>query len=78
MTPASYGECVFNVPLAGRYRLIMNSDAVRFGGTGFGGLDQGDPVFWTEEDDGDSPARLRLPLPPLAGIYLEYEGKEED
>ncbi len=75
MTPASYDDYAVHLPLAGRFRLLLNSDAVRFGGSGYGGL-EGEAIFFETEDrggEGGGDHQLRLTLPPLAGLYLIKE-----
>ena len=112
MTPASYPSFRIRVPNEGQYRLILNSDSPRYGGSGYAGLDEDGVVFHTidraasEKNKGapgmyerivsagkqngtagasddsldnhrqrmvDSPA-IDMPIPPLSGIYLLYEG----
>jgi 1,4-alpha-glucan branching enzyme len=51
------------VPANGRWRELINSDAVIYGGSGQGNLGG------VEAREG----RVRLTLPPLATIMLEYE-----
>ena len=52
------------VPFAGPWREILNTDAIRYGGSG---VENSSPVSATVTSD--SP-ELRLDLPPLAAIYL--------
>ena len=80
MTPASYGDYIIPVPREGFYRLLLNSDAVRYGGSGYGGLDQEETGYTTEGLYQGDPARqaLRISLPPLAGLYLHYAGKRKE
>lgn len=111
MTPASYPSFKVRVPKEGQYRLILNSDLPRYGGSGYAGLDEDGVVFHTIDrtpsekkkrpgmyerlvsavkqngvagtpknrlnDDRQSiidfPA-IDMPIPPLSGIYLLYEG----
>ena len=62
------------VPKAGSYRVVLNTDAVRFGGNGTSRK----TVYKSEEipmhDFGNS---IELTLPPLCTIYLKAEKKEE-
>ena len=80
MTPAAYESYVIPVPEEGRYRLLLNSDAVQYGGSGYGGLEE--QAAWTASagPDGENPhrAELQLSLPPLAGVYLHYTGEREE
>ncbi len=119
MTPATFETYRVRVPKPGQYRLILNSDLPRYGGSGYGALEGDHIVFHTissaiskrgetpglyekltnallEEDvvpsnssDRDSDSHpmsndkwsssqpvpvIDMPLPPLAGLYLLYEG----
>jgi len=116
MTPASFESYRVPVPKAGNYRLLLNSDDLRYGGSGYGGLESGHTVFHSfaaagsgaggasdrqgeacctegggrgetgSHDHGAYPPSdglqsrpqpsqvIDLPLPPLAGLYLLYEG----
>jgi 1,4-alpha-glucan branching enzyme len=61
------------VPLAGRYREIMNSDSQYYGGSNLGNGSVSiwaDDIYWM-----DRPHSLNLTLPPLACIVLSYEGE---
>ena len=80
MTPAPYLDYVLPVPKKGLYRLLLNSDAPGYGGSGYGGIDGG-AVWETRDNDcqeDSARAELQLSLPPLAGLYLEYLGERED
>lgn len=70
MTPASYEQYPLRVPYRGRYRLLLNSDDPLYGGSAYQDLDVG-RVFLSED------LILKLPVPPLAGMYLLYEGEQE-
>ncbi|MGH7606982.1 MAG: 1,4-alpha-glucan branching protein GlgB, partial [Gemmatimonadales bacterium] len=67
-TPVPRDDYRIGVPVAGRYRLRLSSDAGRYGGSGYAVPDTFDtePVpFHTR------PQSLRLRLPPLAALVLE-------
>jgi len=70
MTPASYEQYPLRVPYEGRYHLLLNSDDPLYGGSAYRDLDVG-RVFLSED------LILKLPVPPLAGMYLLYEGEQE-
>ncbi len=81
MTPASHENYVIRLPKGGTYRLLLNSDAAEFGGSGYGGLGARGPVFVSQRQEGDAGGEayvLNVPLPPLAGLYLLHEGERED
>lgn len=79
MTPAAYDQFRIHVPKAGGYRLLLNSDALAFGGSGYGGLEAQGPLFESQSREGEAEGfELILPLPPLAGLYLQYQGESED
>ncbi|BAH39752.1 1,4-alpha-glucan branching enzyme [Gemmatimonas aurantiaca T-27] len=71
LTPVPRDQYRLGVPRAGRYRLLLNSDASAFGGSGY-------PVF--EEVTTDAmpyhgfDASIVLSLPPLAMLVLLPEG----
>ncbi len=122
MTPATFESYRVRVPKQGRYRLLLNSDWTRYGGSGYSGIDGEHVVFHTvpsaiskrgvnsgfyermanatyAQDDAsvqsfehknnsqpvlndkfssDNPSPvIDMPLPPLAGLYLLYEGDSE-
>jgi 1,4-alpha-glucan branching enzyme len=122
MTPATFDSYRVRVPKQGRYRLLLNSDWTRYGGSGYSGIDGEHVVFHTvpsaiskrgvnsgfyermanatyAQDDAsvqsfehknnsqpvlndkyssDNPSPvIDMPLPPLAGLYLLYEGDSE-
>jgi 1,4-alpha-glucan branching enzyme len=59
------------LPHAGRWREILNSDAHDYGGSGVGNL--GAVTAFTHPAHG-FPASAEVILPPLATIYLEFDG----
>ena len=66
------------VPLAGEYFEVLNSDALRFGGSGLENLQQmpSGPVYWQS-----CPYSILLTLPPLSTVILKRRldvGKDED
>ncbi|HXU04706.1 MAG TPA: alpha amylase C-terminal domain-containing protein, partial [Polyangia bacterium] len=78
-TPGDVVLCLFNctpvprhdyrvgIPLGGRWRELLNSDAAAFGGSGMGNLGG---VTADRFGIHGRPASLRLTLPPLAAVYL--------
>ena len=65
-TPVPRADYVFHVPNGGRYRKILDSDALAFGGAQFNMQDHVDahrnagPAEWT----------VRINLPPLAAVFF--------
>jgi 1,4-alpha-glucan branching enzyme len=59
------------VPLAGRWRELLNSDSAFYGGSNVGNLGElrTDPVSWMGREHS-----LSLTLPPLGGIVLGWDG----
>jgi 1,4-alpha-glucan branching enzyme len=55
------------VPWAGEWTLVVDSDAVTFGGSGFGGERR--VVVATDEPWQGQPASLQFDLPPLAAVW---------
>ena len=69
-TPVPRDGYVFGAPEAGRYRRVLNSDDLQFGGSGYAPdtFAEAQPEGWR-----DFPARIRLTLPPLAMVVWEKE-----
>jgi 1,4-alpha-glucan branching enzyme len=63
MTPALLADYRLPLPHDGTWREVLNSDAAAYGGSGQGNLGG------AEAQNG----RIRLTLPPLATVMLEYE-----
>ena len=70
-TPLPRFGVALGVPLAGRWREVFNSDAAHYGGSGLGNL--GGVTAEAIEHHGQ-PARLTLTAPPLATVWLVWEG----
>ncbi|MBP2549195.1 1,4-alpha-glucan branching enzyme [Neorhizobium galegae] len=69
MTPVPREGYRVGVPLAGRWREILNTDAAVYGGSNLGNVE-----VWSEEQPAHGHAQsLMLTLPPLATIYLRFE-----
>jgi 1,4-alpha-glucan branching enzyme len=71
LTPVPRADYRVGVPRGGRWRVRLDTDDPRYGGSGFGGTAAVDaePVPWH-----GLPASVRLRLPPLAAIVLAPEG----
>ncbi|CAN5652782.1 1,4-alpha-glucan branching protein GlgB [soil metagenome] len=69
MTPVPRSNYLIGVPSAGVWRETINSDAVEFGGAGWGNLGQvsSNPVYAQGRSNS-----LCLTLPPLSTLILEY------
>ena len=59
------------LPLAGRWREVLNSDAADYGGSGIGNLGA---VHAAALPSHGQPASADIILPPLATVYFEYDG----
>jgi 1,4-alpha-glucan branching enzyme len=69
LTAQVHRDYHIGVPRAGRYRECLNTDADHYGGSGQGNL--GSVVAESEPWNGQ-PASIRLTLPPLATLILEF------
>jgi 1,4-alpha-glucan branching enzyme len=69
-TPVPRDHYILGAPQTGRYRKLLNSDDVHFGGSGYSqeSVVDAEPASWR-----DCPARIRLTLPPLAILVWERE-----
>ena len=66
--PVKRTDYCIGVPKEGRYRLVFNTDAVEFGGTGVS-----EKVFKTTKIGmHDCPQSISMTLAPLSVVYLEY------
>lgn len=74
MIPVPLEKYRIPVRIRGKYRLVINSDHMRFGGSGHPtGEDEDGCFFPVEEDWKGKPFYLEVNLPPMAGIYLRRE-----
>ncbi|MDR7483128.1 MAG: 1,4-alpha-glucan branching protein GlgB [Armatimonadota bacterium] len=66
-TPVPRHQYRLGVPAPGRWRELLNGDAVEYGGTGWGNLGgvEASPVPWHGQ-----PYSVVLTLPPLAALFL--------
>ncbi len=69
-TPLARANYRVGVPLAGRWRELLNSDATLYGGSGVGNLGAIETTPAASHGRGQS---LALTLPPLAVLMLEHE-----
>jgi 1,4-alpha-glucan branching enzyme len=72
-TPVTRENYRLGLPRAGRWREILNSDAVVYGGSGQGNLGA---IVAQAERHGDFPACADIVAPPLATILFEFESDE--
>ena len=70
-TPVPRHDYRVGVPLPGRWREILNTDAETFGGSGLGNMGG---VTADAIPCHGRPGSLRLTLPPLSALYLEPAG----
>jgi len=71
-TPVVHHNYKFGVPETGNYRTLLNTDDSRFGGSGV-------TSYIYQAYDGEmhgQPSHINITVPPLAGIYLEFEHSE--
>jgi 1,4-alpha-glucan branching enzyme len=64
----------YRIPVAdsGRYRIVLNSDDVCYGGSGYPSNDDGDRDFAAIEGDWKGKKYyVEVNLPPLAGVYIQ-------
>ncbi len=71
-TPLPRENVIVGVPQLGVWREFLNSDAVDYGGAGWGNLGQVEAAPLASHG---RPYSLTLTLPPLAVIYLRHEGQ---
>ncbi|MBC8037797.1 MAG: alpha amylase C-terminal domain-containing protein, partial [Rhizobiales bacterium] len=70
-TPVPRDNYILPLPRAGQWREILNTDAVAYGGSGRGNM--GSVVARAETSHG-KPASARVSLPPLATLFLVFDG----
>ena len=58
-------------PQPGAYRKILDTDAPRYGGSGY---EPRDRLGTLPEPAQGQPCHVRLNLPPLAAVFLELDG----
>jgi 1,4-alpha-glucan branching enzyme len=75
-TPVPREHYRIGVPTLGRYRLLFNSDAPAFGGSGY--WDATEPLQAEATPWMNRPASLVVSLPPLAGLILQPESPADD
>ncbi|WP_071203766.1 1,4-alpha-glucan branching protein GlgB [Agrobacterium vitis] len=74
LTPVYYQRYDVPLPVAGRWREILNTDAEIYGGSGKGNGGRGEAVLDAATASDKAPwAHATLSLPPLAVIMLELE-----
>ena len=66
-TPVPRHDYRVGVPVRGRWRELLNSDAAAFGGSGMGNMGG---VTADDSPLHGRPASLRLTLPPLGAVWL--------
>jgi 1,4-alpha-glucan branching enzyme len=67
MTPEPRANYRVGVPAAGAYRVLLSSDATRFGGSGYGSEGE---VRTSASPFHGHPQSLSLSLPPLGALVL--------
>jgi 1,4-alpha-glucan branching enzyme len=70
-TPVPRQNFLVGVPNRGLWREVLNSDALEYGGSGWGNMGSVDSVPVSSHGHTDS---LNLQLPPLATVMLRWEG----
>ena len=69
-TPEPHPEYLVGVASEGTYRLLLNSDATGYGGSGYGAVEN---CATRPEACGGRPHSFALRIPPLAAVVLERE-----
>ncbi|SDS56369.1 1,4-alpha-glucan branching enzyme [Halopseudomonas litoralis] len=72
-TPVVRSDYRVGVPRSGQWRVLLNSDAHMFSGSGAGSHGE---LVAEEQDSHGQPSSLRLDLPPLATLILEPAGSD--
>ncbi|NJC24554.1 1,4-alpha-glucan branching protein GlgB [Neolewinella antarctica] len=72
LTPTVRHHYRVGVPKAGTYKLLINSDAKEYGGTG---AQEFKPVKAVESEWNGRPFHLEITVPPLATVVFVYAGK---
>ncbi len=73
-TPVVRHNYRIGVPKPGRYREVFNSDLSQYGGSGVGNPDPvADETAWHNQ-----PCSVSVTVPPLATIYMKWEGIQDD
>ena len=71
MVPQPLEEYKIPVYEAGTYKIVMNTDDMAFGGSGYPtGVDANGCVEAVEEEYNGKPCYISINIPPLAGIYF--------
>ena len=70
-SPVSRDGYRVGLPVPGRYREILNTDAAAYGGSGIGNLGA---VAASEGPWKGEPCSARVVLPPLSAVWLEVPG----
>jgi len=70
MTPVPREDYVIGLPHAGRWREALNTDAACYGGSNFGNFGW---INARAEEQREFPANARVRLPPLAGVFFEFD-----
>ncbi len=73
-TPVPRHGYRLGAPRAGRWREMLNSDAVNYGGFGMG---NGDGLLASEQPSHGQPYSLNLTLPPLSTLLLVWDPQED-
>ena len=66
-TPQVHENYALGVPHSGSYRIILDSDSEFYGGSNYGN----DELHAVEEPWQEQPAKLKVNLPPLAGLLIK-------
>ncbi len=69
-TPVPRDQYWIGVPEGGTYARILDSDAERYGGTGYSRQERATADTYPSHG---YPFRLRLDLPPLAALFFRLE-----
>jgi 1,4-alpha-glucan branching enzyme len=70
-TPVPREDYRVGLPLDGRYREVLNTDADHYGGSNMG---NGGQVIATTRPWGERPCSAIVRLPPLGAVFLQHDG----
>ena len=74
-TPVPRHNYLIGAPQGGIWREVLNSDALDYGGSGQGNLGE---VIASDSPFHGLPFSLNITLPPLAVVYLRWEGNQKE
>lgn len=74
-TPVVWDDYIIGVPLSGNYNVILNSDDIKYGGSGTVNVKT---VTSMASPWQSFPYSLKIDVPPLSALYIKYAGRTAD